>query len=148
MPLPHSPTLQNATPNPEQEQRSSKTQSTRLGPRAPLLDTSRRPARVSHLRPLSSPSPALSLPTGALSFYFPFTVGNLTSPLSAFRLFLHWSSPPLYALQPCSRSTDYFYFCPINSSVMVLWGDPTAADPPAVDTSPTDSLLSFGHPVL
>lgn len=104
--------------------------------------------------PLSTP-PLFPIPSPLLSarapaFHFPFTVSNLTSPLSAFRLFL-CSAPflPLSCLQPYSRSTDYlFYFCPINSSGMVPGGKPTATKPPAIDTSHTDSLLSFQHPVL
>lgn len=151
MPRPHSPIPHNATPNPEPGQCSSKTQGTRQSAHHSLLDISHRPTQVSPclcppLFPISSPLPSARAP----AFHFPFTVSNLTSPLSAFRLFLCSALfLPLSCLQPYSRSTDYlFYFRPINSSGMVPGGKPTATKPPAVDTSHTDSLLSFQHPVF
>lgn len=148
MPVPHSPTPHDASPNPEQGQGSSKTE-TRQGPTAFPAGYQRQtcsgfPLSTPPPLPMSSPLP----PARAPAFHFPFTVGNLTSPLSAFRLFLRWSPfLPLPSLQPYSRSTDYlFYFCPINSSVMVPGGKPTATKPPAVDTSHTHSPRFVGFP--
>lgn len=137
MPLRHSPTPHAATPNPEQGQQQQDGAPGRAHcipcwtPAADLLGS---PSVCLHARlfPISSPLP----PARAPAFHFPFTVGNLTSPLSAFRLFLRWSPFFPFPLFSHTQEADYlFYFCPINSSVMVPGGKPTATKPPAVDTS-------------
>lgn len=130
MPLPHSANTLNAIPNQSKDSTAARPlRAPSRGQLHSLLDTSCSPTWVSHPQPLLPP-------VRALSFHFHFMVSNLTSPLSAFLLFLHWSPfPPLSTLQPYSRSTDNSTLHPRNSSAMMLRGNPTAMKPLAVDTN-------------
>ena len=92
--------------------------------------------------PSTSPQP----PERAPSLHSPFTDGNLTSPLSAFRLFFTWLLSFPFALS--SHTQEAQTLLPQNGSGMMLRGKSTATRPPAVDTDHTDFLLSSEHPVL
>ena len=83
-----------------------------------------------HLHPPRFPSTSPHPSKRAPSFPFPFTVGHLTSPPSAFCC--------LYTVPFLSSATlkKHRPRCPMNSSAMRRRGKPTATKPPAADRFP------------
>lgn len=104
-------------------------------------DLLRFPPSTPPVLPQHQPSPLERAP----SFHFPFTAGNLTSPLSAFRLLVTWFLFFPFALS--SHTQEAQTVLPQNGSGMIR-GKSTATKPPAVDADHTDVLLSSEHPVL
>lgn len=145
MPLLHSPAPQNTTPNPSGTVQQQDTEH-RAG--AGAFAAGYQPQPYSGFPSLPPPSLPHLQPSphsrGCILSFFPSHLviwHHLCLPSGCFYTGLLFFPFPLF-----SHTPDYlFYFCPTNSSVMMLGGKPTATKPPAVDTSHTDSLLSFEH---
>lgn len=119
--------------------------STRQGPTVLPAGYRLRPPQISPfyipVLPQHQPSPLERAP----SFHFPFTAGNLTSPLSAFQLLFTWFLFFPFALS--SHTQEAQTALPQNGSGRIR-GKSTATKPPAVDADHTDFLLSSEQPVL